>query len=152
MPVEELTERLRTADAAAIMKLGRTYPGVRQALSDSGRLDDAYYVERASSTRQRVLRAADVDEASVPYFAITIVPGPKPETRIALTGAASAATSAARNDTAAASDASVSTAAQRNSMGEVVVVGLGPGAAEWVTPRSHGRSKQRPISSATRPT
>ncbi|WP_330180966.1 precorrin-3B C(17)-methyltransferase [Nocardia sp. NBC_01503] len=134
MPVEELTERLRTADAAAIMKLGRTYPGVRQALSDSGRLDDAYYVERASSTRQRVLRAADVDEASVPYFAITIVPGPKPETRIALTGAASAATSAARNDTAAASDASVSTAAQRNSMGEVVVVGLGPGAAEWVTP------------------
>ncbi|WP_459959572.1 precorrin-3B C(17)-methyltransferase [Nocardia sp. IFM 10818] len=86
MPTEELTRRLRETDAAAIMKLGRTYPGVRQALSDSGRLADAYYVERASSTRQRVLRAADVDDADVPYFAITVVPGPAPATRIPLTG------------------------------------------------------------------
>ncbi|MEV0335051.1 precorrin-3B C(17)-methyltransferase [Nocardia sp. NPDC050717] len=85
MPVEELTERLRTTDAAAIMKLGRTYPGVRQALSDSGRLADAYYVERASSTRQRVLTAAEVDDADVPYFAITIVPGPEPTTPIVTT-------------------------------------------------------------------
>ncbi|MET9487064.1 precorrin-3B C(17)-methyltransferase [Nocardia sp. NPDC006630] len=85
MPTDELTRRLREADGVAIMKLGRTYPGVRQALADSGRLADAYYVERASSTRQRVLRAADVDEASVPYFAITVVPGPKPVTRITLT-------------------------------------------------------------------
>lgn len=78
MPVDQLTERLRNTDAAAIMKLGRTYPGVRQALSDSGRLADAYYVERASSTRERVLAAADVDDADVPYFAITLVPGPTP--------------------------------------------------------------------------
>ncbi|WP_338761847.1 precorrin-2 C(20)-methyltransferase [Nocardia vulneris] len=85
MPVDELTRRLRDTEAAAIMKLGRTYPGVRQALSDSGRLDDAYYVERASSTRQRVLRAADVDDADVPYFAITVVPGPTPTTIPALT-------------------------------------------------------------------
>ncbi|MEU7144518.1 precorrin-2 C(20)-methyltransferase [Nocardia sp. NPDC046473] len=82
MPVDELTRRLRDTEAAAIMKLGRTYPGVRQALSDSGRLADAYYVERASSTRQRVLRAADVDDADVPYFAITLVPGPTPTTRL----------------------------------------------------------------------
>ncbi|MFI7002154.1 precorrin-3B C(17)-methyltransferase [Nocardia sp. NPDC050175] len=80
MPVDELTRRLRDTEAAAIMKLGRTYPGVRQALSDSGRLADAYYIERASSTRQRVLRAADVDDADVPYFAITLVPGPTPTT------------------------------------------------------------------------
>ncbi|WP_378731096.1 precorrin-2 C(20)-methyltransferase [Nocardia brasiliensis] len=80
MPVDELTRRLRDTEAAAIMKLGRTYPGVRQALSDSGRLDDAYYVERASSTRQRVLRAAEVDDADVPYFSITLVPGPTPTT------------------------------------------------------------------------
>lgn len=86
MPVEQLTERLRSTDAAAIMKLGRTYPGVRQALSDSGRLADAYYVERASSTRQRVLTAAEVDDADVPYFAITIVPGPAPTTAIVTTG------------------------------------------------------------------
>ncbi|GAA5052748.1 precorrin-2 C(20)-methyltransferase [Nocardia callitridis] len=78
LPTDELTRRLRDADAAAIMKLGRTYPGVRQALSDSGKLDRAYYVERASSTRQRVLRADAVADADVPYFAITLVPGPEP--------------------------------------------------------------------------
>ncbi|MFJ4653426.1 precorrin-3B C(17)-methyltransferase [Nocardia sp. NPDC088792] len=89
LPAEELTRRLRDTGAAAIMKLGRTYPGVRQALSDSGRLADTYYVERASSTKQRVLRAADVDEASVPYFAIAVVPGPAPATRIPLTGSVS---------------------------------------------------------------
>ncbi|MFE6860851.1 precorrin-3B C(17)-methyltransferase [Nocardia sp. NPDC057668] len=107
MDTDELTRRLRETDAAAIMKLGRTYPGVRQALADSGRLHDAFYIERASSTRQRVLRAADVDEASVPYFAITIVPGPAPQTRIPLTettanpasNAESAATSSAARAT-----------------------------------------------------
>ncbi|WP_433754871.1 precorrin-3B C(17)-methyltransferase [Nocardia sp. CA-135398] len=84
MPTDELTRRLRDTDAAAIMKLGRTYPDVRQALSDSGRLADAYYIERASSTRQRVLAADDVDDADVPYFSITLVPGPQPTTTLPL--------------------------------------------------------------------
>ncbi|WP_067538813.1 precorrin-2 C(20)-methyltransferase [Nocardia crassostreae] len=128
MPTAELTRRLRETDAAAIMKLGRTYPGVRRALADSGRLDDAYYVERASSTRQRVLRAADVDDAEVPYFAITIVPGPAPATRIPLTGNASDSTDPA------ASAATNHTVTHSDSRGEVVVVGLGPGDAGWTTP------------------
>lgn len=97
MGVDELTRRLRDTEAAAIMKLGRTYPGVRQALSDSGRLADAYYVERASSTRQRVLRAADVDDADVPYFAITVVPGPAPTTIPALTANPAAAQQISRD-------------------------------------------------------
>ncbi|MFJ9368742.1 precorrin-3B C(17)-methyltransferase [Nocardia sp. NPDC101769] len=168
MPTEELTRRLRETDAAAIMKLGRTYPGVRQALSDSGRLADAYYVERASSSRQRVLRAAEVDEASVPYFAITIVPGPEPATRIALTADSAPASSeiigattdsgvasatngrprataaisrvadgvraAAAHSPAAAVDGAEPRAAQSGQVGEVVVVGLGPGAEVWTTP------------------
>ncbi|WP_040808898.1 precorrin-3B C(17)-methyltransferase [Nocardia concava] len=133
LPPDELTRRLREADAAAIMKLGRTYPGVRQALSDSGRLADAYYVERASSTRQRVLRAADVDDASVPYFAITIVPGPEPSTRIPLTETAGT-TQDSIDRTATASASPEPAAAQSDPIGEVVVVGLGPGAEGWTTP------------------
>ncbi len=84
LPTDELTRRLRDTDAAAIMKLGRTYPSVRQALSDSGRLADTYYIERASSTRERVLAADDVDDADVPYFSITLVPGPQPTTALRL--------------------------------------------------------------------
>jgi len=89
LPADELARRLAGTGAAAIMKLGRTFPAVRQALSEAGRLDDAYYVERASTGRQRVLRAADVADDDVPYFAITVVPGPRVTTEIPLTAAAS---------------------------------------------------------------
>ncbi|MEU1205342.1 precorrin-3B C(17)-methyltransferase [Nocardia sp. NPDC005825] len=166
LPPEELARRLRETDAAAIMKLGRTYPGVRRALADSGRLDDAYYVERASSDRQRVLRAADVDESSVPYFAITVVPGPTPQTRITLTESAapeetsahaahalstaadtrgevttttpdaeSVAAEATPNGASSTEEArTASGAAHQDRVGEVVVIGLGPGDEAWTTP------------------
>ncbi|WP_067856415.1 precorrin-2 C(20)-methyltransferase [Nocardia shimofusensis] len=138
MPTEELTRRLRDTDAAAIMKLGRTYPGVRQALADAGRLDDAYYIERASSTRERVLTAAEVDDADVPYFSITLVPGPRPTTPLPRVrsvraeqpgpAAAGARTEGAQS-TAAQAEPQTTTAT-----GEVVVVGLGPGSRDWTTP------------------
>ncbi|MFI9634992.1 precorrin-3B C(17)-methyltransferase [Nocardia sp. NPDC051929] len=116
MPVDELTRRLRSTDAAAIMKLGRTYPGVRQALTDSGRLAGAYYVERASTTEQRVLHAGAVDDAEVPYFAITLVPGPEPTTPLPRL-----------------EEETVQRDRDAEGVGEVVVVGLGPGAPEWTT-------------------
>jgi precorrin-2 C20-methyltransferase / precorrin-3B C17-methyltransferase len=75
LPVDELTRRLAEADAAVIMKLGRSYPRVREALSAAGRLDDTFYVERASISAQRVLPAADVDETTVPYFSLAMMPG-----------------------------------------------------------------------------
>ncbi len=75
MPVRELARRLADADAAVVMKLGRTYPQVREALSMAGRLGEAFYVERASTDAQRVLPAAEVDIDTVPYFSIAVVPG-----------------------------------------------------------------------------
>ncbi len=75
LPEGELQRRLADTDAAVVMKLGRSYPTVRQALSSAGRLDEAFYVERASTEAQRVLPAADVDDATVPYFSIAILPG-----------------------------------------------------------------------------
>ncbi len=106
LSVAELTRRLAATDAAAIMKLGRTFPNVVQALQMSGRLAEARYVERASATKQRVLDVADVDAAEVPYFSIAIVPSPannRPHTQ------------------------------ETDQVGEVVVVGLGPGADKWTT-------------------
>lgn len=75
LPLRELADRLTDSDAAVILKLGRSYPQVREALSIAGRLDDAFYVERASTYEQRVLPAADVDPQGVPYFSLAIVPG-----------------------------------------------------------------------------
>ncbi|ATI33091.1 ATP-binding protein [Rhodococcus sp. H-CA8f] len=105
LPQAELTRRLKETDAAAILKLGRTFPPVLQSLEDSGRLDETHYVERASTTRQRVESAAEVDPDGVPYFSIAIVPSPSNNPRPAT-----------------------------ESRGEVVVVGLGPGDTAWTTP------------------
>jgi precorrin-2 C20-methyltransferase/precorrin-3B C17-methyltransferase len=75
LPVHELAHRLADADAAVVIKLGRSYPAVREALSVAGRLDDAFYVERASTPSERVLPAAEVDASSVPYFSLAMVTG-----------------------------------------------------------------------------
>ncbi|HEY9303309.1 MAG TPA: precorrin-2 C(20)-methyltransferase [Mycobacterium sp.] len=75
LPSEELARRLADSDAAVILKLGRSYPAVREALSSAGQLDAALYVERASTPEQRVLPAADVDDTSVPYFSLAMLPG-----------------------------------------------------------------------------
>ncbi|HEY6574339.1 MAG TPA: precorrin-2 C(20)-methyltransferase [Mycobacterium sp.] len=92
LPPDELQRRLADTDAAVILKLGRSYPAVREALSAAGRLDDAFYVERASTPAQRVLPAADVDDASVPYFSLAMLPGmsrppdPEPVGSVAVVG------------------------------------------------------------------
>jgi precorrin-2 C20-methyltransferase/precorrin-3B C17-methyltransferase len=75
LPPDELRRRLADTDAAVVLKLGRSYPAVREALSAAGRLDEALYVERASTSAQKVLPAADVDDASVPYFSLAMLPG-----------------------------------------------------------------------------
>ncbi|MBN9527500.1 MAG: precorrin-2 C(20)-methyltransferase [Alphaproteobacteria bacterium] len=79
MSEDALTDRLLRTDAAVIMKLGRTFAKVRRALVRAGRLDDAVYVERASWADQRVLPAAGIDPATVPYFSVVVVPGSTPD-------------------------------------------------------------------------
>jgi precorrin-2 C20-methyltransferase/precorrin-3B C17-methyltransferase len=112
LPAEELAEWLATTDSAAVLKLGRTFPAVREAFEAAGVLDRALYVERATTQQQRVLPLADVDPATVPYFSLALLPSP-------LTGPLPGAE---QHDEAAART------------GEVVVVGLGPGQRSWTTP------------------
>jgi precorrin-2 C20-methyltransferase / precorrin-3B C17-methyltransferase len=118
---DELTRRLRGTDAAAIMKISRSYDQVRRALTESGRLDRARYVERASGGARQVINAAgDVDPSSVPYMSLVIVPG-------AEAAGEAAAPPAPGEDTAAAENAAV---------GRVDVVGLGPAGRDWLTPQA----------------
>ncbi|MEZ0366369.1 precorrin-2 C(20)-methyltransferase [Mycobacterium sp. pUA109] len=110
--VAELTRRLADTDAAVVLKLGRSYPAVREALSAAGRLDDAFYVERASTAAQRVLPAGDVDETGVPYFSLALLPGgrraPTPTGSVAVVGLGPGGmdwmTPQARRELAAATD------------------------------------------------
>jgi precorrin-2/cobalt-factor-2 C20-methyltransferase len=75
LPEDELERRLRDADAAVIMKLGRNLPKVRRALARSGHLARAMYVERGTMTDAVVMRLADKADDCAPYFAVVLVPG-----------------------------------------------------------------------------
>lgn len=108
LPTAELERRLADTDAAVVLKLGRSYARVREALESTGRLDEAYYVERASTDRQRVSPAGEVGgegstDVKVPYFSLAMVPG---------------------------------RSRSSSPQGSVVVVGLGPGDSDWMTPQS----------------
>jgi precorrin-2 C20-methyltransferase/precorrin-3B C17-methyltransferase len=114
LPPDVLAERLRNTDAAAVMKLGRTFAGVREAFELAGRLDEAWYVERATTSAQRTAPLAEVDPESVPYFSLALLPSPINSTAASVAGNA--------EDAGIAGD------------GSVTVVGLGPAGPEWMTP------------------
>ncbi|MGY3610326.1 MULTISPECIES: precorrin-2 C(20)-methyltransferase [unclassified Bradyrhizobium] len=72
---EELERRMRNSDALVIMKIGRNLQKVRRALAATGRLNDAWLVERGTMPSERVARLIEVDESDCPYFAIVLVHG-----------------------------------------------------------------------------
>jgi precorrin-2 C20-methyltransferase/precorrin-3B C17-methyltransferase len=126
MPEPELARRLADTDAAIIMKLGRTFPAVRRALEAAGRLDHALYVERASMPQQRWLPVADVDPATVPYFSLIVVTGDSRNGRRSRT----------RADQGTAPRPVPGSAPAARPAAEVLVVGLGPGPDDWLTPEA----------------
>ncbi|WP_245554753.1 precorrin-2 C(20)-methyltransferase [Novispirillum itersonii] len=75
LPEEELLERLRGCEAAAVMKLGSNFAKVKRVIEALGQTDRAVYVERATMANQRTAPFAEVDPATVPYFAMVLLPG-----------------------------------------------------------------------------
>ena len=123
---EVLAARLRTSDAAVVMKLGRTFPSVRRAAEGAGVLDRGIYVERASTEEERVAPLAEV-EGKVPYMSLVLIPaapfanaGPKWEVERSTSGAAGGGG-----------------ASPNGHVGTVVVIGLGPAGPDWLTPEAH---------------
>jgi precorrin-2/cobalt-factor-2 C20-methyltransferase len=75
LPEADLIHHMGRADALVIMKTGRNLPKVRRALCASGKLAQAWLVERGTMAGQRVVPLADVSGEDCPYFAIVIVHG-----------------------------------------------------------------------------
>ena len=115
LPVSSLAAHLTGSDPVVVMKLGRTFGNVRAALEQAGRLEEAWYVERATTSSERVAPMASVDPSSVPYFSLAMLPS-----RLS------------PGLTAGVVPAPVS----RGVPGEVVVIGLGPAGRDWLTPEA----------------
>ena len=75
LPEAELARRLRDADAAVVMKVGRHLPKLRRALQTSGRLARAIYVERGTMADAKMIPLAAKPGDDAPYFAVVLVPG-----------------------------------------------------------------------------
>ena len=75
LPLADLIVRLKHADAAAIMKIGRNLPKVREALAVCGMLARAIYVERATTENEIVMPLRDRPDDVAPYFSMVLVPG-----------------------------------------------------------------------------
>jgi len=118
LPADQLAARLAGTDAAVVMKLGRTFGAVREGFEAAGRLDQAWYVERASMPSERTAALADVDAGQVPYFSLALLPGPLNASPLDA-GPVKAALPSTPDDP---------------DHGEVAVVGLGPGGRDWTTP------------------
>lgn len=76
LPEAELAGWLDRADAAVIMKIGRNMPHVRKAVAQSGRMEDAMYVERGTQGAQAIAPLAE-QEGTAPYFSLVLLPGRK---------------------------------------------------------------------------
>ncbi|WP_425262410.1 precorrin-2 C(20)-methyltransferase [Pseudomonas delhiensis] len=75
LPEDELKQRLASADAAVVMKLGRNFDKVRRVLRALGRDGGAHYVERATMREQRIVPLDEVDPMASPYFSMVVIPG-----------------------------------------------------------------------------
>ncbi|MGA4542594.1 precorrin-2 C(20)-methyltransferase [Uniformispora flossi] len=126
LPAEVLAARLRTSDSAAVIKLGkRHFPDVRAAFEEAGIAERTWYVERATTDRQRIEQLPDVAAESVPYFALVVAPSASPGTPFAT------------NRTPVEPVAEYAVPAPTGVLGSVDVVGLGPAGPAWLTPEAH---------------
>ena len=127
---ERIAAVLDASDCVVIMKLGKNVDKIRTALQAAGMLERAYVVERATMSERTSYPLADADPEKVPYFAVAIVPSAVYGTERSVSGVPNAPADAAASDTA--TDTAIESAT--SAVGEVVVVGLGPGAERWTTP------------------
>jgi precorrin-2/cobalt-factor-2 C20-methyltransferase len=69
----DLIRKLAESEMAAVIKIGRHFAKLRRVLEQLALLDRAIYIERATLPNQRVAPLAEIDPASVPYFAMALI-------------------------------------------------------------------------------
>lgn len=70
---EELSRRLQSVDAMAIIKVGGHFAKVREVLETLGLESHARYIEHATMSTQKILPLDAVEPEQVPYFSMVLV-------------------------------------------------------------------------------
>ncbi len=117
-----LKAKLNSSGAFAIMKLGRNFEKVKRAINAAGLSDKALFIERATMAAERIVPLSEVSPADVPYFSIILIPDASQPER----------------------DGKYRPTETCEHTGWISLVGLGPGAADWITPEA-----QRALDEAT---
>ncbi len=73
LPDDVIRTKIESAEALAIMKVGRHLPRLKKLLSHMGLLERAGYVERASLPEQKVQRLVDLETETAPYFSMILI-------------------------------------------------------------------------------
>lgn len=73
LSAEMLTTHLASADAVAVLKIGRHFAKLKQAITGARLLRQAEVIERIGFADQRSRALAEVTDESVPYFSIVLV-------------------------------------------------------------------------------
>ncbi|MDP2120484.1 MAG: precorrin-2 C(20)-methyltransferase [Hoeflea sp.] len=69
----ELTNRINSADALAIIKIGRHFKRLRVLIEKLNLLPHAIYAERVSLDAQRLMPLAEVPDDTAPYFSMILI-------------------------------------------------------------------------------
>jgi precorrin-2 C20-methyltransferase/precorrin-3B C17-methyltransferase len=109
---QALTARLACSGAFAIMKLGRNFAKVKRSIHNAGLAEKAFFIERATMAAQRIVPLPEVDSQDVPYFSLILIPDASQPQRDEINNG------------------------HDGTAGWISVVGLGPGAADWITPEA----------------
>lgn len=74
-PLEDsiILRHLQSADAAAIIKLGRHFNRIRALLEQHDLFSRAYYLERLTLQTERIMALKDVPEDTAPYFSMILI-------------------------------------------------------------------------------
>jgi len=72
LPDADMRAKIESAEAIAIMKVGRHLPRIRTLLDEMGVTENAGYIERASLGEQTVLPLSDAPEGA-PYFSMILI-------------------------------------------------------------------------------
>jgi precorrin-2/cobalt-factor-2 C20-methyltransferase len=73
LPADMLAARLASADAAAVLKVGRHFAKLKKVIADAGLTAQAEIIERIGFADQRCRKLAEVADDAVPYFSVVLI-------------------------------------------------------------------------------